>query len=496
MSALASRAALGRRGRWALGLVVAAYAAVAAKLLVGSLGWPLIHDAPVMHYAAWRIAEGAVPYRDLFDMNFPGTYLVHLGVLRTLGPGDAGWRTFDLAWLTATGLALAAFARPWGWTAAAGSALFFAIYHLSGGAWQAGQRDFLLVLFLVLGALGVARWAAERRSANLIFAGLALGAGLTLKPHAVLLAGALTGVVLAVAVRERAAPSAPLAILLGTMLVLPAAAVGWIAAAGGLTAWRDIVLGYLVPYYLRLGRPSSWAFYQWYVWVPIAAGAGLSMAHAAVARRFAVRHAIAALGVAYGLVHYFGQGKGWEYHLYPLAAFAGLLAFAELGGALAHHRALGAPLVASLVLTLILLAQRGVDAASAGWIRDKEGTVREVTRDLAGLTPEDTVQVLDTTDGGLHALLRMRVRQPTRFLYDFHFFHDENAPAIRALRAELMRGLAARPPRFVILFDRGWPSGGPERLARFPELESWLTAGYRTSTSHHGYTVYEKRRDP
>ena len=64
-----------------------------------SLGWPLVHDAPLMHYVAWRIAEGAVPYRDLFDMNFPGVYLLHLLVVRTLGAGDLPWRLFDLAWL-------------------------------------------------------------------------------------------------------------------------------------------------------------------------------------------------------------------------------------------------------------------------------------------------------------------------------------------------------------------------------------------------------------
>src|SRR5713226_6304925 len=61
-----------------------------------SLPWPLIHDVPIMHYVAWRISQGAVPYRDLFDMNFPGIYLVHLVVLKMLGSGDAAWRLFDL----------------------------------------------------------------------------------------------------------------------------------------------------------------------------------------------------------------------------------------------------------------------------------------------------------------------------------------------------------------------------------------------------------------
>src|SRR5439155_765060 len=73
-----------------------------AVLLVLSLPWPLIQDAPVMHYIAWRIGEGDVPYRDLYDINQPGVYVLHLALLRTLGAGDGAWRAFDLAWLAAT----------------------------------------------------------------------------------------------------------------------------------------------------------------------------------------------------------------------------------------------------------------------------------------------------------------------------------------------------------------------------------------------------------
>jgi hypothetical protein len=85
-----------------------------------------------------------VPYRDAFD-RLPGFYLLHLAVLRVGGAGDWAWRLFDLGWLAATcGLLLAYCHRiSHGW-AAVSAALLFALYHLSGGAWHAGQRDFLL----------------------------------------------------------------------------------------------------------------------------------------------------------------------------------------------------------------------------------------------------------------------------------------------------------------------------------------------------------------
>ena len=85
-----------------------------------------------------------MPYRDAFD-RLPGFYLLHLAVLRVGGAGDWAWRLFDLGWLAATcGLLLAYCHRiSHGW-AAVSAALLFALYHLSGGAWHAGQRDFLL----------------------------------------------------------------------------------------------------------------------------------------------------------------------------------------------------------------------------------------------------------------------------------------------------------------------------------------------------------------
>src|SRR5438552_2892589 len=414
-----------------------------------------------MHYAAWRIADGAVPYRDLFDMNQPGTYLVHLAVLRTLGGSDLAWRVFDLAWLVATACVIAALAAPWGALAAGSGALVFATYHLAGGAWQAGQRDFLLCLFLLLGALGVARWLERGRLASLVWSGAALGAGITVKPHVALFAGAL-------------------------------------AAVGGLAAWYQIVSGYLVPLYSRLGRASSWSVYRWHAWIPLGLGVLVSLASVTRRRGVSARHVVAALGLAYGLAHYVVQGKGWEYHLYPLAAFAAVLVAAELPSALAARRRLVAgALAASLVAALVLLGAKGLEAAPATWWWDRERTVRALEADLrARLAPGDTVQVLDTTEGGLHALFRLGVREPTRFLYDFHFFHDENTPVVRALRAELIRDLDARPPRVVVVFERGWPAGGYERVERFPALAARLRERYEPALTRPGYRLYAKRHDP
>jgi hypothetical protein len=200
-------------------------------------------------------------------------------------------------------------------------------------------------------------------------------------------------------------------------------------------------------------------------------------------------------GLGYGVLHYVGQGKGWEYHLYPLAAFAGVLLFSEVAAVLrVPRRLVGVPLAASLAIIVLMLGFTGARTAEATWIWDKERVVRLLTWDLQQLVhPGDTVQVFDTTDGGVHALLRLHLTEPSRFLYDFHFLHDIERPAIRALRSELVGALDRRPPRYVVLFRSGWPVSGYERIDRFPELARLLKAHYAIEVRRPTYVIYAKR---
>jgi len=282
------------------------------------------------------------------------------------------------------------------------------------------------------------------------------------------------------------------AVFVAAIVAPSLAVVAWLAVAGALPAWYEIVVGYLVPLYSRLGRPGHWTFYRWHVWIPIAAGVVLSLASALVSRRFGARHAVVTLGVGYGVAHFFGQGKGWEYHLYPLAAFAAVALFAETQRLLEAGRVAAFPLAACIVAAGIMLGIKGVEAADAGWIADKERRVSAIVADLDGrIGPEDFVQVLDTTDAGVHALLRLRAVEPTRFIYDFHFYHDRETRMVRRLREEFLGGFDAHPPKFVVLLERGWPAGGYERVDEFAGLRARLLA-YTVDRRGDGYIVYAR----
>jgi len=486
---------------------LAASVALLGVLVSRSLGWPLIHDAPLMHYVAWLITQGAVPYRDVFDMNVPGVYLIHLGVLGVGGHGDLAWRLFDLGWLAALCVLLFIFCRPMcgGWTAAGGAALF-ALYHLSGGAWRVGQRDFLLCLFLLAGTFGVAR-AIERHGAlaPLLIGGLSLGAAMTVKPHAGLLWVGCILAVIGAARRQGFPPARAAAAVVGGALVVPALVFGWLAWRGGFGPFVDILVGYVLPLYSRVGRMPAWAALRWYeygwqLWLLFAGLTAVALLSPA-REGFTARKALAVMGAAYGALHFWIQGKGWEYQLYPLACFLCALAPLAAAGARAASRA-GARRGVALVLwagLVVVLGVKGAHALDAPWVADKAHRVAAVTSDLrrllppGGHDPAPTVQVMDVTEGGIHALFTLGLRQPTRFLYDFHFFHDQDDPRIRALRAEFARGLEIGQPAAIVVFRDTWNRQGYGRLSDFPEVQRLLEDSYRLAVEGDGYRIYAKR---
>ncbi|HXJ82211.1 MAG TPA: glycosyltransferase family 39 protein [Candidatus Methylomirabilis sp.] len=460
-----------------------------------------------MHYVAWMVAHGAVPYRDAFDMNMPGAYLIHRALLFAAGPGDLAWRLFDLAWLTGTCGLLFRYGRRLGdGGAAAMGALLFALYHLSGGAWRVGQRDFLLCTFLLGGALGVARSLEDGGALRpLVWAGLALGAGTMVKPQAGLYWLACMVAVAWGAWHEHRSVSAGAAVVLGAGLLVPALVFGWLAWRGGLGAFVSVMSDYVLPLYSHVGRVPVWRAFSWYrygqlLWSMLGAIGLLAMIRPAPDGAGA-RKALAVLGVGYGWLHFAIQGKGWEYHLYPLALFICALAPFALARAGSRPPLPVAPLrgvaLVVVVVAVVTLGAKGVDALDAGWIAAKSRRVAALARDLAPLVPaHGTVQVMDVTEGGLHALLRLGIRQPTRFLYDFHFFHDQADPRIQALQREFVAGLEAGQPAAIVVMRDTWNQPGYERLQTMPRLTQVLDRAYTLAVEGDGYRIYAKRARP
>ena len=112
-----------------------------ALFVVRTWHWPLVGDAPLMHYVVFLMDHGRIPYRDIVDINMPGTYLIEGLVIHVFGGGSLAWRIFDFSLIGVAAAAMAAIACPYSWFAAVFSASIFLFLHGRDGLIQLGQRD-------------------------------------------------------------------------------------------------------------------------------------------------------------------------------------------------------------------------------------------------------------------------------------------------------------------------------------------------------------------
>lgn len=140
-------------------------------------------------YVAWRTLNGARPYEDLIDINWPGTLALHALSLALFGVHEWSWRALDFAlagvslWCLADLMREAAGAR-------AGRAVLWIgpLLYVTAGYWVAGQKDMSAAQLAL-----VALWCHVRTCSTLqlryqVGAGLALAVAVLNKPHIGLLA--------------------------------------------------------------------------------------------------------------------------------------------------------------------------------------------------------------------------------------------------------------------------------------------------------------------
>jgi hypothetical protein len=483
-----------------------------AVLAWHSLRWPLGANVAVQHYIAWLIGQGFAPYRDVFDPNVPGVWIVHGVALAAVGPGDIGWRVWDLSWLGVTAFTLYRYCRPLAsrWSAAA-AAVLFALYHVGGGDRHAGERDFFVCLPLLLGVLAVATWC-ERDSGGVLGAlagGLALGFATTIKPTAVLFAAGC-GAAAALGARSRARRlTGPIALGAG-MAVVPLLMLGWLAWHGSLAPFVAIVTDYTLPIFSETGRNRLWRFGKPY-WLTLGAVVVIGLALGPPPGR-RLRWSLALFGIGYGILHVVLQFKGTWYHFHPFALFMCLVAapavapralepgrwWATLGVPAARWwAALRVPVALALVAaSAVLMATRdGMRFASDPVAEERARRVVSVMRDLEPrVGRRDTVQVLDVVEGGgALALLRLRLYPANRFINDEPLFLAPHDPRIQRLRAEFMAALTSRPPAAVVVFPRRWRHQGYGRLREFPELVELLAERYTLAVNRDDYEIFVQR---
>jgi hypothetical protein len=467
------------RLRW--GLVVP-LGILTLLLVTDTLHWPLVGDAALMHYGAFLLDHGFAPYRQIIDMNMPGCMLVDWTVIHALGPGALAWRIFDFALIGVAAAAMVSIAWPQDRFAGIFAAVFFFTLHVHDGVDQAGERDLVLAVLMLVACAGI--FEAVRRSAwigSAVF-GVACGAGMLIKPTAAIwMAGMLVLANLALHRRGRAGAGHLLAACAGFLAPL-AAAFLFLAREHAVHAFVATLTGLMV-YHAGVDRfPLSFLVTHLLpgaLWPIVFLWALLAF----VNQRWRSWEGAALLfSVLVGIASFCAQGKAFPYHRYPEEVFLMLIMGIDASLAL---RCKGWPRIAGAALllyaTFVLMPSWMLRARHYDWRHDD--FTQSLTSDLNTVdTPSlsHRVQCLDMTAGCLGALYNLRLVQTTGNLYDCYFFHQpQNAITLR-MREEFLSELNQSPPQVIIESNQnclGEPLAWP-RADAWPEFSAWLSAHY------------------
>ena len=462
-------------------LVVAAILGIAAiALVVLTYRWPLVWDAQIFHYVHFLMDNGLAPYRDIPDINMPGVYVVEGWAMHLFGSGDLAWRVYDFTLLGLLTVAMIVIALPYDWLAGLFAGVMFALLHVNDGPWNSAERDEVMTILIMIGYAFLFEGVRRRKPWLLLAFGFTLGMAATIKPTA-----APLGVVLvALAARNVRTKEEPVA----TYLVYGLAGV---AVAGSFVL--SFLLRYhaihpfidltrrITPFYAAMEHSSMRTLLTFLpkkvelVMLPFA------LVVAITGRQWKNwEHSAILLGIAFGACSYFVQGKGFDYHRYPFAAFA--LLWMALVLALAM-RATGCRRWAGVLgLTAGLVVGVPLYLYHAAHLHADTDFV-PLQNDLATIGAsrlQRQVQCMDMVQGCYTALYHLRIVQSTGIIGDGLLFATEKSPVVDYYRNEYWKAVTSNPPAVIVLTNE-WFSHPPSfhKINQWPIFSKYLEDHYR-----------------
>lgn len=495
------------------GMVFAASLSLCALLYIPfTVHWPLVGDASLIHYIAFLTERGWAPYRQLGDMNMPGSFLIELAAMHVYGRGALAWRLFDLTLVSAAAVAFGSILGRRRWLPALFAASLFTLIHGRDGLAQGGQRDLTMAVCL-LGATACVLAAVRRSSiAAAVGFGLLSGFAVSIKPTALLLT-VVQCVVVARALRRSSHWNGTYP----TWLFISAAA-GWLLGPAACIVFllREHAVGAflagltgIVPYYSSLGhRPLPYVLGHSLspieplaaLWVVVLILQRIRLRH-----YFGLRRQLLAAGVLFGFANCIAQHRALPYYRYPLLAFLLPLLALDLTsaafdapqdgarGAFAAGRVLA---FAGLTFAALFLAPQSAALIHRYRWNDTAmlDSLQHALEQLGGPELSGHVQCIDSVSGCGTVLYRMRLEPATGVLSDFLLFGNttdthppEDIPVIRETRAEFLSAIEADPPAVMVVTSHLHMTGPEDfgKLDRWPAFQKLLASRYRIASEWH-----------
>jgi hypothetical protein len=444
-----------------------------------TIHWKQVNDPAQLSYLCFLMDHGMAPYRDLLEINMPGIYLVNWSVMHTLGEGSLAWRIFDFSLMGVAGWAMIVIARPYDWLAGVLGATLFALYHGKDGAGQAGQRDLIIAVLLLCAYAFLFAFFRRRREWAIFAFGLCAGMAATIKPTPlpfVFLLLLLAAIRLKKAGEPVLRPS--LYALLG--ILTPFAIVAAFLASKHSLSSFWYLLHVELPFYKSLGRIPLLNLMALVASPSVRTLALIALAIALLkGQGWNWEGKLLVAGIIFGVASFFGQGKGFPYHRYPMLAFVFLWVAMQIVTGLRARGAVGILAASGLAFALVLLPIYVRLASRKVW--DPQFT-DSLTADLNRLGGHDLsghVQCIYMPADCDDTLYRLRLVQSTGLFYDYLIFGSPQQRVIHDARQLFWQQFQKNTPRVVIVGSGLYPDGyGYGKLASWPLFQQELARNY------------------
>lgn len=480
-------------------IALTAFAISVLYSLSKTIGWQIYWDTPPIHYTAWRILNGERLYSDVYDVNWPGSHLIHMLAITIFGESDLGFRIFDFFWILFIGFSiflLFSKNKP----IEIISALFcFIAYYIGSNITMMQQREIHMLPFIILSLHFFANYFDKKGARNLIYSGFFLGFSFFIKPLSALLAAVLFIYLTIksyqkISLKEYVKNSALFGIGFAS---LPAIISIWLYKQQALLDFFNIA--YVIHFKLYSNLYSTpfdkilITFFKtnFYI-IPLLLA---SIFYAFTNKIICSRFSIILLGVLYGILHLFAQKKGWGQHhviFFSISILAGFYFFSDL--IKINKLKTSYFFLRFCILTLFLLSplyfikENNLSAANMNEIKQLENDLSAITK------PGDYVQPFETMDGIINAIYNLKLLVPARSLHNFIFFNSPNTSygkkVIQNLKNDFVKRIQDKNVK-IIVFKEWYDEYNHRNL--FPEFYSILNSNYSLYKRSGTYLIYIKK---
>lgn len=464
-----------------------------------SINWSWQWDTSPMHYVNFLLDHGKAPYRDIVDMNMPGSYFIEGWALRIFGPGDLGWRLYDFFLLAVLTASMIVIAWPYDWLAGLFGGAMFTLIHGAEGAGNAAQREEVMTVLIVAGIAFAFSSLRVRRPLLMLPFGFLVWLAVSLKPTVAPL-GLILLLMSIPPLRKRKEAVMP---YMGFALL--GFAVASFIIAGFLLRYHAIgdflsITKRLLPYYAGVGNlgigtllillPPRIAF------IPLLLITLILTLKNKDWKNWE-RQALA-VAICFGALSFVAQRKGFAYHRYPFSAFLLLWMGLEFCRAMKMQgwtRGLG--LTGAAGALLLLPGYCATIYAVKPNVVLTDTLMQDLER-LGGPKLQNQVDCLDMVSGCLSALYRLGLVHHTGFLSDFMLFGPPGSQPSVYYRNLFLEEAHRNPPGVIVLTTSGLAQPESfEKIAQWPQFVAFLNSNYSLDVTRisdpsnsRGYRIY------